>query len=230
VLARAHIRLPRINPWPQVAARFVPWALAWALYGAGVVVGTLALFVPGMILGVRLFWADEFALTHRQGPIAAARQSLELTRGLVGTIYFFQFGLGLVQQLVLVPVVLVFTLALDAIVGAYPSSLPISALLAIASAVVAVNLYASVHAPEIVYFYGLRALRAEMPSEKLSGNWVARGLRGPYGSASSLPACPRCGAAWNPADYSLAARTIRCSWCQTPLERPAAAAPAVAID
>ena len=43
--------------------------------------------------------------------------------------------------------------------------------------VLLVNTYASLHAPEVVYFYGLRALRSGLAAEDLHGDWVARGLR-----------------------------------------------------
>ena len=39
-------------------------------FGTGLV-GFLLLIVPGIVLSVRLFWADEFALVHSASPLAA---------------------------------------------------------------------------------------------------------------------------------------------------------------
>ena len=39
------------------------------------------------------------------------------------------------------------------------------------------HFYASIHAPEIVYFYGLRAIRQTLPTDDPKGDWVARGLK-----------------------------------------------------
>ena len=56
------------NAFLWTAARFVPWLVALTMYGAAVVIGFLLLFIPGIWLGIRLFWVDEFVLVHRAGP------------------------------------------------------------------------------------------------------------------------------------------------------------------
>lgn len=220
LLSRAHIGVPGGNPWPQVASRFLSWTVAWVLYGVGVIVGTLLLVVPGIIAGTRLFWADEFALIHRHTPVSALRESAELTRGLTGRVFAFQFALGLAEYLVLIPVLLG-VIGIGVVVEALPAG-PVTTLIqSTLISILIVNAYASAHAAEVVYFYGLRALKVEMPAEDLQGDWVSRGLRGPYAAESTaLPTCSSCGSAWDPADYREDAEAIFCSTCKSQLMRP----------
>jgi hypothetical protein len=223
MLSCAHTGIPRGSPWAQVASRFLPWTITWILFSAGLFLGTLLLIIPGIIAGIRLFWADEFALVHGHGPISALRESMELTRGLTGSVFKFQMVLGVLgfaAYLVLIPLVLEF-IGVDAVAGALPSGLLTTVMFTTFLSVLGVNAYASLHAPEIVYFYGLRALRAEMPAEEIQGNWVSRGLRGIYGSESrELQSCPSCGSAWDPADYREDVDVIYCSFCKAQLTRP----------
>jgi hypothetical protein len=220
LLSRAYTGLPGGSPWAQVASRFLPWLISWILFGAGVILGSLLLIIPGIIAGVRLFWADEFALIHRHGPLSALRESVELTRGQTARVFTFQIALGFAEYLVLIPVILGF-IGAGAVAESLPSGLLTTVALSTFLSVLSVNAYASVHAPEIVYFYGLRALRAEMPAEEIRGDWVSRGLRGVYGSESQeLQSCPSCGSAWNPADYREDAKAIFCSCCKAQITRP----------
>lgn len=175
-LSRAHAGLPARSPWPEAAARFVPWLVTWVLFIACVLVGTLLLFVPGMIANVRLFWADEFALVHGHGPLAALRKSADLTRGLGWRVFAFQLLLGFAEYVVLIPILLGFV-AVGMVEQALPANLVSTVATSVLTAVLLVNAYASLHAPEVVYFYGLRALRASLPAEALEGDWVASGLR-----------------------------------------------------
>ena len=176
LLSRAHTGAAGVSPWPHVAPRLLPWAATWLVYGLMVGVGSL-LILPGMWAALRLFWADEFALVHGVGPRAALRESLRLTRGLVSRIFGFQLLLGLAAN------VLFFAGMIAC--GGVLSLLPASGIGRVATGLVlalfGVHVYASMHAPEVVYFYGLRALRSGLPDEALAGDWVRR----------SLPATPR---------------------------------------
>ena len=106
LLSRAHAADERGNPWPHVGPRYLPWLLTMLLFVAATFLGTLLFIVPGILLGIRLFWADEFALVHGHGPISALRESMKLTSGLGGRIFGFQFALGFAEYLVLIPIFL----------------------------------------------------------------------------------------------------------------------------
>jgi hypothetical protein len=176
-LSQAHTGSPVSNPWRSALARYLPWVGTWLVFAVAVLLGSLLLIVPGIIAGIRLFWADEFALIHRLGPIAALRESHRLTRGLTGRIFGFQFVLGLAQYLALIPLVFGF-LAVGLILDALEPGLPSTLVMGTFLSTLLVNFYASIHAPEVVYFYGLRALRAQIPEEAVQGDWVARALGG----------------------------------------------------
>jgi hypothetical protein len=217
VLSRAHTGAAGGSPWPHVAKRILPWAGTWLVYAIAVGFGGL-LILPGMLAGIRLFWADEFALVHGMSPRAALSESLRLTRGLVGRIFGFQFLLGLVGNLVL----LAGMVACGGLLSLLPDGSPGHFAAGLVLAFFGVHAYATMHAPEIVYFYGLRALRSGLPDEALSrGDWVARTLSG----ARREERCPSCGTAWNPADHRTDALTIHCSACKEPLQRPAPSTP-----
>jgi hypothetical protein len=225
VLSHAHAADERGNPWPHLGTRYLPWLLTMLLFLGATMLGTLALIVPGIILGIRLFWADEFALVHGHGPVSALRESLNLTRGLTGRVFGFQFALGFAEYLVLIPM-FVGIVAVKAMVDALSAGLAGNVLASVLLSCLFVITYASAHAAEVVYFYGLRALRAELPADEIHGDWVARGLR-VYrdglrsGATASLEqACPICGTRWNPADYRADAEQILCSICRTELTLP----------
>lgn len=222
MLSRAHTGAPGGLPWTHVLARLLPWAAVWVFYLAAVFVGSLLLIVPGIIAGIRLFWADEFALVHGMGPVAAVKESLQLTRGQSSRIFSFQFLLGFAEYAVLLPLFVGFVA-----VGGLLSVLPPGGIATFAfgtlSSILLTHAYASAHAPEIVYFYGLRALRAGLSEEERAGDWVTRGLHEAEGAAGKQR-CRACGAFWDPADYRADVATIYCSRCKEPLQRPAPAA------
>ena len=85
------------NIYQVAIQRFLPTAVTWLISIVAVFMGTLLLIIPGIILGLRLFWADEFALVNGQTPIAAIQSSFELTRGFGGRIWLFQFLEGLLR-------------------------------------------------------------------------------------------------------------------------------------
>jgi len=218
-LSRAHTGAPGGTPWPHVLARLLPWSAVWLFYLVVVGLGSL-LILPGLLLGIRLFWADEFALVHGMGPVAAVRESLRLTRGLVSRIFGFQFFLGFAENLVLFGLLFGFV-GSGGLVSLLPPGGAATFVLGTLSTIILTHAYASAHAPEIVYFYGLRALAAELPEEARVGDWVARGLA----QASAGPGaerCRACGEYWNPADYRADATAIYCTRCKSPLQRPAA--------
>ena len=221
LLSRSHALAERGNPWPHVGPRYPAWFFTMLLFVTATALGTLAMIIPGLILGIRLFWADEFALVHGHDPMSALRESMNLTRGLTGRVFGFQFLLGLAEYLVLLPVVMGIV-AVELMLGALPLG-PAGELLAnLLLSTLFVVAYASAHAAEVVYFYGLRALRAELPAEALRGDWVARGLRERgRPAAGGVHACPTCGTHWEPADYQADAEFIFCSTCRTQLQPPA---------
>jgi hypothetical protein len=212
VLSRRHTGAAGGSPWPHVAARLVPWLGAWLVYFLAVAVGGL-LILPGLLAGLRLFWADEFALVHGMGPVAALRESVHLTRGLAGRIFVFQLLVAVAEN-----ALFFFALVALAVAGAL---LPVAELPGVVAgfvlAFLGVHAYASVHAPEVVYFYGLRALRAKLPDDARVNDWLANAR--PV-EAPSDAHCPSCGTGWSPADYRTDVPVIYCSACKAPLERP----------
>ncbi len=119
----------------------------------------LALVIPGIYIGFRLFWADEFALTHEVNPIQALKDSWELTKGNVGDIFRFQFIAGLAAYAVLIPgILLLASLGLVGNVLGNPSYLE-PVVVTLSFLVVFVG-YGALHSPEIVRLYGMRAEQA----------------------------------------------------------------------
>ncbi len=214
VLSLEHAGQARESPHLQVATRFVPWALTWALVGAAVLAGSMACVVPGVYLGLRLFWADEYALLHGDGPLAAIRSSWNMTRGIAADVLRLQFVIALAQLAVWIPACVVLAVLFNvAAEGDLPATLR-WAILAAVSTVVVVLCFAFSHACEIVYFYGLDAeLEAEREGER-EGEPTA-----PAADASGRPLCPRCGTPWDPGDYRPDAPAILCSGCRGELRR-----------
>ena len=221
LLSRAHTEMAGGNPWPHVVSRFVPWLAALCLSAVAAFLGFLLLIVPGIVIGARLFWADEFALIHRQGPVTSVRQSLELTRGLAGRVFSFQFVLGFAGYAVWIPILIAFFAGAAALEQL--ESNPLRTLLSsVGMTTLGLHGYAALHAPEVAYFYGLRALRAKTPEEDRTGDWVGRALRGEPGlDAEDSELCPSCGATWKPSEYRRDADAIFCSYCKAELTWPA---------
>lgn len=161
ILSARHTRLVAGNPIGATARRYVPWVVTWLLMTGITLAGYLALLLPGIYLSLRLFWADEFALVHGKGPIAALRASWEVTRNQAGVVFLFQFMLGLAQYVMLVPFMIVLVVMLAGIEGlglADPATS--SGLVAFLLYLTGMNFYGSIHGPEIVQFYGMRAALA----------------------------------------------------------------------
>ncbi len=160
LLTQAHTGFVPGNPYLWTLRRFIPWGITWLLVAAVVFSGMLLLIIPGMILGIRLFWADEFALVLAQSPGRAIRESWQLTRGHGWQIFGFQFVVGFVEYLVLIPAVIATVLVHQGALSTGLSDHPL--VQAIESTIVfliAFLAYGAAHAPELTYFYGLRAVR-----------------------------------------------------------------------
>lgn len=161
VLTEKHTGLVRGNPYLWVLKRFVPWLLTILLGAPVIIAGYLALILPGIYLAIRLFWADEFALVHGSGPIRSLRDSWELTRDKAGNIFAFQFLAGLASYVILLPFFLSFAVAIPMARG----SLGAAVFFFIFFFWGMLTVYAGLHAPEVVYFYGLRARQATTLAE-----------------------------------------------------------------
>ena len=172
VLSQKHAGLVRGNPIAWTLRRFPAVVATWVLMTLAVLVGYLALILPGIVLSVRLFWADELALMHECGPIQALRGSWDLTRNAGGRVLAFQLMHGLAQYVILLPgMFLAFFLAAKVSQPAGPDDgLPFVALFAVTLGLCFV--YGAAHAGEIVQFYGMRAARATMSADDLRRDWV----------------------------------------------------------
>jgi hypothetical protein len=218
LLSRAYTGAQGNSPWPFAMTRALPWAATWILVSAATIAGSLLFVIPGILAGIRLFWADEFCLMHRLDPTDAMRESVKLTRGLSGRIFGFQFVLGLAEYAVAIPVIIAVG-ALAALLDELGAGLAAAFAQNLVASILLVNLYATAHAPEVVYFYGLRALRATLADGEVRGDWVARSLR--THPASHRPErCASCDEPWNPADYQQNAERISCSRCGSELQWP----------
>lgn len=146
------------NPLLWTIKRFLPWCAAVALAWSVIIAGYVALVVPGIYLSLRLFWAEEFTLAHGVSPLGALRESWNLTQDSAGSIFGFQFLAGLAAYGVILVVGLAAALvasAADLVSGIYAE--PLQTAFIFWALLIG---YAGLHAPEIVYLYGMRAERA----------------------------------------------------------------------
>jgi hypothetical protein len=159
VMTQKHSGLVRANPYLLTAKRFVPWVVTTVLAFAILIVGYMALIIPGIYLSLRLFWAEEFVLVHGTGPLQGLRESWELTRGSAGSIFGFQFLAGFAAYGVLL---LVFGALAGflALVEVEENGGPVDMVRRVIMFWGAFIAYAGLHAPEVVYIYGMRAERA----------------------------------------------------------------------
>ncbi len=146
------------NIYHVATRRFLPTAVTWLIAIIAVFMGTLLLIIPGIILGLRLFWADEFALVNGQTPIAAIRSSFDLTRAFGGRIWLFQFLEGLLSSGVFVAAI--FILIPVAELKSLIATDLFTALWAAVLFLLFTLGYSFLHASEVAYFYGLRAEKA----------------------------------------------------------------------
>jgi len=164
VLTQRHTGFDPGNPYLWAARRFLPWVAVWIMVALASLAGFVLLIVPGIIIGLRLIWADEFVLTQSSSPLAALRESWNATRGRVSTVFTFQFLLGLAQYVILIPGLLVLLAFLS---GINALGLPGSVQQLVSATFLFTMLlvgYGSFHAAEIVYFYAIRAGQAPQKS------------------------------------------------------------------
>ena len=158
LMTQVHTEFVEGNAYLWTFRRFLPWAITWLIVGALVFAGLLLLILPGLVLGIRLFWADEFALVLRAGPVESVRSSWRLTRGRTWQVFGFQFVLGCLEYLILIPGFLIgiaiHMTAQESGLGAYPA---VQVVVSTAVFLIAFLTYAAAHAAEVTYFYGIRA-------------------------------------------------------------------------
>lgn len=154
VLSQNYTGLIRGNAHVWAAKRLLPWAATWALLALGTFLGYLALIIPGIIIALRLFWADEFALVHRAGPIASVKESWALTKGALGEIFVFQFIAGAFGWVIFMAGLIGLT-ALG-VVTPLAGAIGVPLTFFVGSMVFFVG-YGALHAPELAKFYGMRA-------------------------------------------------------------------------
>lgn len=137
--------------------RLPAWALTWCLVGIGVTLGYIALIVPGVILGLRLFWADELALAHDASPVRALEESWAITAGHARDLFAFQFLAGALGTVVLLALFGVLTLAVG-VIDRLPGA---GALYGFLFLEIIFLSYSVVHAIEVAKFYGMMAAYVE---------------------------------------------------------------------
>jgi hypothetical protein len=166
LLSREHTSFAPGNPYLWTLRRFAPWALTWLLIGVIVLFGFVLLIIPGILLGIRLFWADEYALVLESGPVRSIRDSWNLTRGRGWRIFSFQFLLGLAEYLIVLPgVALIAGIHVAAGATGFGSHAAVQIVASTAIFAVAFLTYATVHGPEVTYFYGLRAVEGQQDAD-----------------------------------------------------------------
>lgn len=176
LLSQRHTGLADGNPHARAASRLIPWMTTWLPVIVITMAGYVAFIIPGFYLALRLFWADEFALVHDKGPIAALKASWELTRKAASPVFHFQFILGFAQYLVVFPTVVVLTAGVAGIAAlGWKTADRLSIAETLLFAFVGLVAYSAMHAPEIVQFYGMRAARASLGSAELERpDWFER--------------------------------------------------------
>ncbi len=130
------------------------------------ILGFFVFIVPAIVLGTRLFWADEFALVHRTtGTIEALKESRRLTQGKFRAILRFQLLLSFTQSFV----VLLLASLLFGLLPVFESGQ--SRLLKVVRTSLALFFsfltYGALHAPALVYFHGMRVARARPHRTKI---------------------------------------------------------------
>ncbi len=176
VLSQCYTGRVKGNPYFWTLKRLVPWAVTWSLIFLFTFLGFIAFIVPGIIIGLRLFWADELALIHGAGPIRALKESWQLTKNAAGAVFGFQFLAGLAMYPILLAAMV--SIALITLPFELLSSFGTGGLADIVFTFIAVLIlfisYGALHAPELAYFYGIRAARAALsPAEAERADWLA---------------------------------------------------------
>lgn len=173
---------------PVFALWFIELANLLGFFGAALLMMVVSLLsAAGPIVALRLYWADEFALAHRAGPIRALKESWRLTKKATFAISIFQFLLGTATMVIALAAVVV-GMAIALLMG-IAARIAIAALIAITGVAwappaigvftgAAMSLffflfflvYGSFHAPQLVYFYGMRAARARLARDEAANS------------------------------------------------------------
>lgn len=155
VLSQQYTDLVQGNAHTWALRRLGPWMLTWACTLVTTVIGYLLFLIPGIILALRLFWADEFSLVHRVGPWRAMKESWTLTDGETGAVFTFQFLMGLFAWLVFAVGYVLAVISLAAAPRFGPLEVPFGLFMLSLLFFLA---YAMLHGVELVKFYGMRAV------------------------------------------------------------------------
>lgn len=158
-LSHSYLGIQEKSHFAEFMGRIGPWLLTWLLIITATIIGYLCLIIPGVIIGFRLFYADEFALTKNANPIEAIKKSWELTDGKIFDIYKFQVLANFSTLLSAVPLValgigIIFVLNNMGdllIIKIFQDTVLFCLLLLV---------YSINHSIQIIYFYGLRAFKA----------------------------------------------------------------------
>jgi hypothetical protein len=175
----------RVVPWAatEVLVLGIPLAVFFGVAFLGDRVGfllggifiVLGAVIYAIFLSLRLFWADEFALVHGSSPLRALKQSWRLTRNAARPIFSFQFILGVLAYPVILAAFLLFFLAglpLSALENLGAGWIADLAILTLGFMMLFLT-YAAMHAPELAYFYGVRAARSILqPDETAGSGWL----------------------------------------------------------
>ncbi len=151
----------------QVAASRWPAVLGLSLLtGLAVAGGTLACVIPGIVVSCGLFVGAPALIVEKPGVFAAMRRSWDLTDGHKGPIFFFSFGIGLIQGAVIgIPTVLLTAL----VESASPESEPyMNALFALWNYLVTAVATAVNAVATTIAYHDLRVFREDLGTEDLA--------------------------------------------------------------
>ena len=161
LLSSAHTGMDLGNPYLAAGRRLLPWMLVWIVVGFSSLIGFIFFVVPGIIISIRLFWADEFALIHSRRVFAAVRESWALTKGHVWEVFRFHMKVAVATMFVTVAAFMTIGIGLVVVSlwvpGVVSTGGGFALLMAAMYFVVLVVTYGAAHGPELVFFYGLRA-------------------------------------------------------------------------
>lgn len=152
----------------MAATRLFPTIITWVLTGIVIAIGYILLIIPGIVLSLRLFWADEFALSHGQHPVKAMGSSFKLTEGYSWSIFSFLFFEGVLTNIVGTCLIFILLPLVESVRNVLPEQAFVAFVVCVSSISI-VMVYAFFHASQVVYFYGLRAQKVideKMMSDK----------------------------------------------------------------
>jgi hypothetical protein len=155
LITQNYLGSEKANFYQLALKRYFPTIVTLILTTIIILMGTVLLIVPGIIMSLRLFWADEFALMHNKNPFEAIKANYKLTADNAGLIFGFQFLQGLINYLPLIIMFLTF-FAFSFLESILPLEIFV-ALSASLTTIFAVLWFTFFHSAEVVIFYGLRA-------------------------------------------------------------------------